>query len=413
MTENKKRLGLFDAYGIELEYMIVDKDTLNILPVTDVVIHEVAKEYVNEVKVGDMEWSNELTLHVIELKTSRPASSLNGLGKHFHEHILKINEILENRNGELMPTSMHPWMDPFTEMKLWPHDNSPIYDAYNKIFDCRGHGWANLQSMHINLPFDGDDQFGRLHAAIRLVLPFLPALAASSPVSECRVNDYLDYRLEVYRHNQSKVPSIVGHIIPEPVFTAADYDKVILQKIYKEIKPLDPEGVLQEEWLNSRGAIARFDRNAIEIRLLDIQECPDADIAIAAFVCAVIKGLVEEKWMSYEEQKNFSENELFMILMDCVRRGETTEIINRNYLKVFGCDKERCMVNDLLKHMLDELPEIKNNNEFAGPINTILSEGTLATRILKAIGYKASKENLTMVYNKLCKCLVENKSFHV
>ena len=50
-----------------------------------------------------------------------------------------------------------------------------MYEAYDRIFDCRGHGWANLQAVHLNLPFSGDEEFGRLHAAIRLVLPIMPA----------------------------------------------------------------------------------------------------------------------------------------------------------------------------------------------------------------------------------------------
>jgi hypothetical protein len=32
--------------------------------------------------------------------------------------------------------------------------------------------------------------------------------------------------------------------------------------------------VLRHEWVNARGAIARFDRSAIEIRVLDVAECP-------------------------------------------------------------------------------------------------------------------------------------------
>ena len=39
--------------------------------------------------------------------------------------------------------------------------------------------------------------------------------------------------------------------------------------MYRQIAPLDPDHVVQYEWLNSRGAIARFDRNAIEIRVID------------------------------------------------------------------------------------------------------------------------------------------------
>ena len=77
--------------------------------------------------------------------------------------------------ARLLPTAMHPWMDPDRDLRLWPHEASAVYEAFNRIFSCRGHGWANLQSAHINLPFANDEEFGRLHAAIRAVLPIIPA----------------------------------------------------------------------------------------------------------------------------------------------------------------------------------------------------------------------------------------------
>ena len=112
--------------------------------------------------------------------------------------------------ARLMPTGMHPWMNPRAETVLWPDDGSSIYESYDRLFDCRSHGWSNLQSMHINLPFADDEQFARLHAATRLVLPLLPALAASSPVVDGKPTGLMDYRLEAYRTNQARMPSITG-----------------------------------------------------------------------------------------------------------------------------------------------------------------------------------------------------------
>ena len=63
---------LFTGYGIELEYMIVDRDHLNVLPVTDEVLKNIAGEYINTVELDELAWSNELVLHVIELKTNGP-----------------------------------------------------------------------------------------------------------------------------------------------------------------------------------------------------------------------------------------------------------------------------------------------------------------------------------------------------
>lgn len=404
-------LKIFGGYGIELEYMIVDKDSLSILPVTDKVIFEQTGEYVSDVVMGEMGWSNELALHVIELKTKGPAKDLSKLPGLFHENILHINKILEKFNGRIMPAAMHPWMDPFKEMKLWPHDNSPVYDAYNKIFDCKGHGWCNLQSMHINLPFSGDEEFGRLHAAIRLVLPLLPALAASSPIVERSIPGPLDYRLEVYKKNQAKVPAIAGKIIPEAVFSGDDYNERIFQPLYKDISVHDPEGILQEEWLNSRGAIARFDRNAIEIRLIDMQECPLADLSIAAFVIEIIKAMVNEKWSSYYEQRTFHEDALASILLSNIKTAENTLINDRKFLKAFGFSKDKCSASDLLKFLYEKLMKKSDNDWAEESLNNILNKGTLSTRILKALNYNTSNGSLKKVYEELCNCCEKNKQF--
>src|SRR4029079_12453329 len=133
-----------------------------------------------------------------------------------------------------MPGAMHPWMDPLKEMQLWPYGFKDVYEAFDRIFSTKGHGWANLQSMHINLPFSGDEEFGRLHAAIRLVLPILPAIAASSPIVEGAVSGLLDMRLATYRKTQRRVPSITGSVIPERVFTQRDYESRILDVIARD-----------------------------------------------------------------------------------------------------------------------------------------------------------------------------------
>src|SRR5207245_1950863 len=105
----------------------VDAESLNVLPVADEVLRSVAGEYVNDVERGDISWSNELALHVLELKTTEPAPHFDGLAAMFQENVRAINERLVPFGGWLMPSAMHPWMEPFREMRLWPHDYSPVY----------------------------------------------------------------------------------------------------------------------------------------------------------------------------------------------------------------------------------------------------------------------------------------------
>ncbi|MBK9976184.1 MAG: hypothetical protein IPP14_15545 [Planctomycetes bacterium] len=91
---------------------------------------------------------------------------------------------------------MHPFFDPMTETKLWPLSNNVVYETHNRIFDCRGHGWSNLQSTHLNLPFANDTEFARLHAAIRMILLILPALsrrARQLPMASCKTRWIFDW----------------------------------------------------------------------------------------------------------------------------------------------------------------------------------------------------------------------------
>lgn len=407
------KLHLFQGFGVELEYMIVDQESLSVLPVADKILKDFHGSFIDEIENGTISWSNELALHVIELKTNGPAKNLENLSQLFAENISEINNLLKRYNGRLMPTAMHPFMDPFSEMKLWPHERNEIYEKYNSIFNCKGHGWANLQSVHINLPFANDEEFAKLHAAIRLILPLLPALAASSPIKDSKFTGFKDSRLDVYQNNQKRIPSISGKIIPEPVFTEKEYKDKILKKNYQDIAPFDPEGILQDEWLNSRGAIARFQRNTIEIRLLDIQECPAVDLAIINLIVATIQNLVNEKWVSLEDQKKWEVMPLYEILQVCIKDGESAEIEDKAYISMFGYNRESAKASDFWIHLLQR--NIQSGYNFSSLdleiLNLILNEGTLSTRIQKAIGSTINHNKIVSVYRKLNGCLSDNFLF--
>ena len=400
---------LFQVFGVEMEYMIVDRQTLNVKPIADLLIKAVEGEVVSETDQGELAWCNELVSHVIELKTNGPAKDLSALTALFQRDVRRINQILEEFDACLMPTATHPWMDPFKETKLWDHEYNEIYESFNKIFDCRGHGWANLQSTHLNLPFAGDDEFGRLHAAIRAILPILPVLSASSPVMDAKVTGILDNRLAVYRTNAKRVPSVSGYVIPEPCYTEQAYRTELLQKIYDDIAPLDPDGILQEEWLNARGAIARFDRNAIEIRVLDLQEHPGADIAILQFIIGVIKSLLESKWQDVEIIKQLDTIQLSTILTDTTEYGGETILVWPDYLKVFGVGADSMPANQLWMILFDQLeaeiwPEGDPSREI---IKMILEKGNLSERIVRKLGKNPTKDDLFRVYDRLRVCLQE------
>lgn len=403
---------LFERYGVELEYMIVDAETLDVKPIADDALKSVAGTYTNEVERGPVTWSNELVLHVIELKSTNPLESIGSVHRDYQENVRVIADVLAPMGAKLMPTAMHPWMDPFSQARLWPHDNSEIYDAFNAIFDCRGHGWSNLQSVHLNLPFANDHEFARLHAAIRFLMPIMPALAASSPIVELRATGLLDNRMDVYRLNCKRIPSVTGLVIPEPVYSPGEYQEVILQQMYREIAPFDPDAVLQDEWLNARGAIARFERNTIEVRVLDVQECPAADLAIVCAVTGVLRALCDETWIGLEEQQAWETGPLHEILMGAIRGAERAPIVNARYARTFGLGAD-ATIGQLWRKLIEQTADYRSGAapEIESALEAILAHGSLASRILHAVGGDLSRAGIARVYAKLMDCLAQGTLF--
>ena len=398
-------LSAFAGYGVELEYMIVDAATLDVMPVADALLGGET-----DVDRGRYGWSNEIVLHLVELKNAAPEPALAPLAAGFQDEVAALVRLLQPLGARLMPTAMHPWMDPAAETRLWPHAHAAIYQAYDRVFDCRTHGQANLQSMHLNLPFANDAEFARLHAAVRLALPILPALAASSPLRNGRPSGLLDARMQAYRHAVDRVPAVIGQVIPDTVASRADYETRILAPMYRAIAPFDPGGVLQHEWLNARGAIARFDRSALEIRVIDVQECPRADLAVAAAAGATIRALYDGRWATLAAQQRFATESLVAILDACIRDADAAVIDNAAYLQALGFPGRRAEAGELWRHLV-EVHALADDAQWGGPLGVILDHGPLARRILRALGPNLHRAALREVYGELCDCLESGRLF--
>jgi gamma-glutamyl:cysteine ligase YbdK (ATP-grasp superfamily) len=371
-----------------------------------------------QVERGEVAWSNELALHVIELKTNGPRPDLARVNADFAAAVAEVNDLLKPFGACLMPGAMHPRMLPDQEFRLWPRDDEGIYGTFDRIFDCRGHGWSNLQSMHINLPFANDEQFGPLHAAVRFLLPLLPALSASSPLLEGRVAQHLDERLHTYRGNARRVPSVSGHVIPESVSTREGYER-LLAGIYRDLAPLDPEGALSYEWVNARGAIARFDRMALEIRVLDAQECPRADLALAWLVTEVLQNkalggafdAVDSAWPA---------ERLAAILAGTIERADAAPINDLEFLALWGIRSSRPLkAREVWGEMLQQIEPSRRNAAHWADACTFVEQGPLARRILDRLGIDfdhAQQQTLDAAsidtaYTELCGCLASNRRF--
>jgi len=399
---------IFSVLGIEIEYMLVDKDHFNVQPKSDLILKALAGHQVNEVALGDIAISNELVMHVLELKNNGPKPPQAPVVEQFQQTIRELQPLLGQHNLKLMPTAAHPWMNPHLETVRWPYGNNEIYQQFDRIFNCQGHGWSNLQSMHVNLPYANNEEFCQLHSLIRLILPLLPALAASSPFLDGKTTGRLDSRLYFYSMNQQRIPSISGELIPEFIQSEEEYQQKILLPMYADIRPFDPKGILQYQWLNSRAAIPKFDQKAIEIRIIDSQECVKADIAIAKVLFTLLKNW--HNTSDYYLERPCATKPLKTLFDQVITSGLSTEVDDKELLTQWQLPNRKMTVLELWWHLVEKISTELDHQEQV-TIEHILSQGNLSERILKASGAKRDLNSIKQIYKELSDCLLNNEQF--
>jgi glutamate---cysteine ligase / carboxylate-amine ligase len=276
-------LGLV-TIGTEHEYSLSDSN-FRPLPINDRIIQQINGSIVNEFPFGPVNLSKELQKHVIEIVPAVPANDLGELEGMVYAGLRKLQSRLDP-GIRMLGTGMHPLLE-LSQTEVWDHEDREIYEAYDRLFGIRQHGWLNIQALQMNLPFRNDDELVSIYNRIRALVPFLVAVASSSPYVEGKATSKIDNRLIYYREAQRKLP-IIGHgVIPERLDSKQDYLD-IQERMYAALRK-EGADILCHEWVDSRGLIVRFSRNCVEVKALDEQECVKSDMAITAFVLALLR----------------------------------------------------------------------------------------------------------------------------
>src|SRR5690606_21287016 len=210
-----------------------------------------------------------------------------------------------------------------------------------------------------------------------------------------------------------KIPSITGDVVPETYRSMDEYQERLLARIYADLAPHDPDGILRHEWVNARGAIARFERMTIEIRVLDVQECPAADVAFAAAIIGTLRSLCDERWASIASLDRWDTKRLAALLDRAIRDGERAEIGERKYLEAFGLGRASATLARLWEHLIDQAAA---DGALSGVderfLEHYLRAGTLSTRIRRALGsVLPGRADFVRVYRSLCDALEQGRAF--
>ncbi|MCC6541080.1 MAG: glutamate--cysteine ligase, partial [Flavobacteriales bacterium] len=145
--------------------------------------------------------------------------------------------------------------------------------------------------------------------------------------------------------------------------------------------------------------------------VIDIQECPSADLAIAEMIVAVLKALTTGRWVSTYLQRAWSEDDLLPLFLQVIKDAGNARIANRDYLLMFGRMKqERMTARELWQLLFVELYGDLSDG-CRQHMAHILEHGCLAARIVRHTGKEPTADKVRSVYRELANCLHEDRPF--
>jgi gamma-glutamyl:cysteine ligase YbdK (ATP-grasp superfamily) len=390
-----------EVLGPEHELALVD-DSLKPLPIADKVIKAYCGKIINFAELDDFTFGKEMQLHVMEIKANHPFTSPITFEQTMQNAVSTLSEFVSEKFGaHLLGTGMHPLLT-LDQTGVWPHYHRKIYRAYSQVFNLKQHGWLNIQSFHLNLPYKTPAEGIVMHNLLANLCPYLSAVAAASPTYEGTLKETVDNRLEFYKINQREVPSVTGDVVPEYVSSIDDYKKNVIGKFSQDLARAGAsQTLLYKEWVNSRGVIFRFDRCALEVRVMDEQECIKMDVALGCFIRACLRS-----WMVSKPE--LLPHDLLVRDLNAIIKAGLSAKVEHPYGKT---------ARDICTHLYqtawaNATPEEKM---YLPLVQKRIVDGNLSDLIRqnvnKAMRHVDSTDAIRKIYSTLIRCLITNQPY--
>jgi carboxylate-amine ligase len=217
-----------------------------------------------------------------------------------------------------------------------------------------------------------------------------------------------------YKTNQRRVPEIAGDVVPEYMTSFAQYRRDVFEPIYRALDQLPGAERIRNEFVNSRGAIPRFVRDALEVRVVDLQECVKMDVAVAGFVRLAAKGL----WRLLDAG-HLRLPEHAMLVEDyeaCVAQGRAARVEASHLCAAVGYRPGAATATTALHELLDlAWGESQGADQpYLRLVEERIRTGSLAELVLRATALDRRSEGegraaIERVYGELADCLLRNQ----
>jgi gamma-glutamyl:cysteine ligase YbdK (ATP-grasp superfamily) len=392
---------LLEVLGPEHEYSIVDEE-LKPLPISDRVMKDFYGEIVDFVYLPKFIFGKESVMHQLEIKAKEPFRSPELFEEDMQCGVTTLLEFLSKKyHAQLLGTGMHPTLG-FEDTYNWPYSNQDVLRELKRLFDFKRHGWLNTQSYQLNLPFGNEKEAIKLYNALTQLCPYLPAITASSPICEGSLDANVDNRLYYYKIKTQEISSIAGDVVPEYITSLAQFQRDVVGKYSQDLANAGAgEKILHAEWMDQRGLIFKFSREAIEIRVMDEQECIKSDVALSCFIRAAVRGLIATKHQPPPHEL------LVTDYNSIVKNGSNAEVTH----------PEGKEARQVCQYFFNLALEHANEDEkkYLWIVQKRIKEGSLSELIRDRVSKKAQKttfkEAVASVYTQLIEALADNQPY--
>ena len=195
---------------------------------------------------------------------------------------------------------------------------------------------------------------------------------------------------------------MAGEIIPKCVTSFEQFRRDIVAGYLRDISSQGlSERVLSARWLNQRAVVFKFFRDAIEVRVMDEQECIKSDVALSCFIQATIRALIATNEATPSHQ----------ILVN-----DYQEIV-KNGLQANVQHPHGKTAKEVCQYFSKIASEHANPEEkkYLWIINKRIQEGNLSNIIQKRVNARAQKTSFTeaikSIYSELAKALSNNQPY--
>jgi carboxylate-amine ligase len=251
--------------GVELEFQVVDQETLDLVPMAEILLAEMDKRFVGRT-------AREFRKSILEVLTG-VCRDVDEVADDLRHTINAVEKLARGEGCLLLASSLHPFANP-NDQEL---ADSERYHRIMEELQLVGRQFIT-QGLHVHVGMDDKEQAIRVCDTMQAYQPLLLALSASSPFFKGEDTGFSSYRTKLFE--SLPLAGIAGFIGSWRAYEE-EINLLKASEVIKEIRDL---------WWDVRPSPGF---GTVEIRGCDLPGCLSEILAMVALIQVLAAELSE------------------------------------------------------------------------------------------------------------------------